>query len=236
MSIFLGVAFNLVFVHFVPAIIGIDSVAAQISQAIGWLGILFVVPASISAIRQMLRARTRKRIDVISGLYHHTFGDLIEAYYRSQGFRTLRQLEGRSNEAISVRITNDRDEQFLIGFFQWSGWRIGVDDVRKMLDAVTANRAAGGIVLTAGRINPEAHAFARGRPLEFIDGERLVNMLGDRLQEAVNAPCLEDLDPDTCPYCKSAMVVRTQKRPDGDDETVYGCSSSPRCHYARIIG
>ena len=61
---------------------------------------------------------------------------------------------------------------------QWRSQRVGVKVVRELLGVVTAEGAAGGIVVTAGSFTRDAQEFAGRVAVELIDGDRLQEMLG----------------------------------------------------------
>jgi S-DNA-T family DNA segregation ATPase FtsK/SpoIIIE len=49
--------------------------------------------------------------------------------------------------------------------------------IRDLYGVVTHLRANKGILITTGTISAEAHAFAEGKPIELIDGEKLLKLL-----------------------------------------------------------
>ena len=86
-----------------------------------------------------------------------------------------------------------------------------------------AEQAAHAILVTTGRFTQNARAFAAGKPLELIDGERLNAIVeeakysgqGDLLDVASWSSGFDQAatitDP-VCPFCRSAMVLRRGKQ------------------------
>jgi restriction system protein len=102
---------------------------------------------------------------------------------------------------------------------------------------VAVECAAGGVLITSGRFTIEAEASARGKPLDLIDGPRLLALirLVQNGQSAVptTASTPEKADdaavPPICPACGRRMVLRISKRGSNAGHRFWGCSGYPGC-------
>ena len=99
--------------------------------------------------------------------------------------------------------------------------------VRELYGVVAAESASGGIVISSGSFTQEAKDFARGNPLELLDGSALLNLIA----EVQKAPAIhiQTTDDNVCPICGSKMVLRTAKKGTKAGERFWGCSAFPKC-------
>jgi restriction system protein len=59
--------------------------------------------------------------------------------------------------------------------------------VRELFGVLTAEGAAGGVVITSGAFTQEARNFARGKALKLVDGGQLQAMIAEVRREPVVA-------------------------------------------------
>ncbi len=57
---------------------------------------------------------------------------------------------------------------------------VGVDDVKAFEATVRENGASSGFFFTTSGFGPDSHRFVDGKPIELIDGVKLVALLKDR--------------------------------------------------------
>ena len=126
--------------------------------------------------RRMLAANRTK--EAIRSLGWQEFEELIEAHYRRLGFRARREGGQGPDGGVDVRISKPGGETYLVQCKQWRSQRVGVQVVRELFGIVTAERAAGGIVVTAGSFTRGAEEFAKRVAVELVDGDRLQEMMG----------------------------------------------------------
>ena len=187
-SVAVGATFFVVVRYVVPGLPidwGLFEVVIEKGSSIfSWFGFVFLIPAVASlarSIRDRQLLEVNRSIQSVRELDWQTFETLIEAYYRDLGYRVERQRKGGPDGGVDVRITNEDGKRFLVQCKHWLVQQVGVKVVRELLGVVTAERATGGIVITSGAYTLEAYEFARDVAIELIDGDRLHDMLGDRL-------------------------------------------------------
>jgi restriction system protein len=121
---------------------------------------------------------------------------------------------------------------FLVQCKHWRARQVGVSVVRELCGVVSAERAAGGFVVTSGSFTEEARAFAERTTVSLLDG----NTLGARADGAA-ANTMASLSGDPrCPRCSSGMTRRVAHRGERAGRDFWGCSQFPRCRGTRSIG
>jgi restriction system protein len=110
---------------------------------------------------------------------------------------------------------------------RWKAAQVGVSLIREFYGVIVADKAERGVFVTTGTFTPDAIDFARGKPLELIDGERLAELVAgvhpDR--SAATAP--------TCPKCGGKMIQRIAKRGANAGREFWGCRRYPQCNGVR---
>ena len=223
-----------------PFFTGGGAIISVFSGFAGPLAAIFLIPAGLSAIRarrgrRMLAANRRK--ESIRRLDWEEFEELIEAHYRSEGFKVRREPGGGPDGGVDVRVSGS-GETYLVQCKQWRSRRVGVKVVRELYGVVAAEGVAGGIVVTAGSFTREAMEFAKRVPMDLIDGDRLQEML--RVPPVSKADDAGSADGETvqttqCPRCGSALVLRRARRGQIAGSTFYGCSSFPTCRFTQPL-
>jgi restriction system protein len=101
--------------------------------------------------------------------------------------------------------------------------------VREFYGVMVSEKAARGIFVTTGIFTPEAITFARGKPLELVDGPALARLVEDvRTLKPAATPVAEPATP-SCPKCGEEMVKRVAKRGANAGNAFWGCRRYPQC-------
>jgi restriction system protein len=74
-------------------------------------------------------------------------------------------------------ILKKNGEHLLVQCKNWRVDKVGVKVVRELYGVVAAEGATGGVVICSGAFNQEALDFARGKPMELIEGTTLARMI-----------------------------------------------------------
>jgi restriction system protein len=134
-------------------------------------------------------------------------------------------------------------------------WKVGVKTVRELYGVLVAENAARAILVASGEYTAEARTFARGKPLELVDGaalERMITGAGNVAPAPLNSvttaakPVFNMMAPSArptllspaasvpaCSLCGTAMVLRTAKRGGRAGAQFWGCSAYPKCKGTR---
>jgi restriction system protein len=123
---------------------------------------------------------------------------------------------------------------------RWKSKPVGVPIVREMFGILTAERADRATVITTSRFTKESEDFARGKPIDLIDGPKLLSLV----QRVQNKPASAEPSEDSttapitpskmatqplCPKCNAAMVQRTARKGANAGKSFWGCSNYPKC-------
>ncbi|MFC3203233.1 DUF2034 domain-containing protein [Alteromonas oceani] len=110
---------------------------------------------------------------------------------------------------------------------QWKTQKVGVNVVREMFGVLTAHQANHFIIISSGTFTQQAIDFAAGKPIELIDGPKLLALVND----VQVSPQVTIEKPKVCPKCSGELVERTAKRGPNAGTTFLGCSTFPKCRY-----
>jgi restriction system protein len=199
-------------------------------RAIWWLivaGLIAALGMYVTAIEVMavafIRSRRFRLLELhqtmrdIQAMSWREFEDLVAAIYQAKGYA----VEPRGGDApdggidLIVRKGNLR---WIVQCKHYRDQWVDVRSLRELLGVVTANGAAGGVLVACGVFDERALTFAKGNDkLELIGGEQLRELV----QTAVRAK-----DSGTnCPICGGQMREKT-----GRFGAFLGCGNFPACH------
>lgn len=197
-----------------------------------YFSIFFLFIALFSFVNALLKAKrleSQKSIDSIRSLHWRDFEELVAEAYRRQGYAVK---EGGFGPDGGIDLVLRRDgATTLVQCKHWKGRKVGVAVVREMFGVLTANKATQVVIICSGEFTQEAVNFAENKPIELINGDRLVEMI--RL--AQKKPTIEDPVKKICPKCNSELVVRVAKKGTRSGSRFLGCSSFPKCRYTEQI-
>ena len=216
----------------------------------------FVVPfvGLVGAVMSFVQRRQRsalvtdvvqaKGADALDGMSWREFEILVGEAFRLQGYGVTEIGGGGADGGVDL-VLKKGNEKFLVQCKQWKAYKVGVDVVRELYGVMAAKGATGGFVVTSGTFTSDAIAFASGRNVKLIDGQRLFGLLKQARQsvsaQSTNAPSLSDASSLAeavlpCPICSADMVKRTAKKGASAGAQFLGCSKYPACRGTRAIG
>ena len=147
---------------------------------------------------------------------------------------SVRHVGGQGDHGIDLFAEKD-GELTVVQCKRFTGRRaVGEPQIRDLYGAMHAEKATHAIVMTAGYFTDDARAWARGKPIELWDADRIV---GDR-SSAMPLPATDKVVPASivnaaelrCDQCGSEMLVRRNR---STGESFYGCSRYPSCRFTR---
>jgi restriction system protein len=115
---------------------------------------------------------------------------------------------------------------------RWRTSQVGVSPVRELYGVMVAEVAARAIFVTAGSYTPDAIAFARGKPIELVDGSALSTLV-DGVQPSRPPRTVIEASVPACPRCGGGMVQRVAKRGTNAGKFFWGCGRYPECRGVR---
>ena len=231
--------------------LGVQSVITGVATAGQYVvPLIGLVGAAISFFRRQQRTSLiaddaqSQSADALDGMSWREFELLVGEAYRLQGYRVLETGGGGADGGIDLVLTK-AGEKFLVQCKQWKAYKVGVDVVRELYGVMAARRAAGGFVVTSGRFTAEALAFAEGRNVMLVDGQKLFAMikqakqsLGSNVTQFDSKPQVSPPNAATvhrCPNCQSSMVKRTARTGANAVGEFWGCATFPKCRGVRPL-
>lgn len=191
------------------------------------LPLLFVIAAILGAGNRLKRRRrlavaTASPGAALEAMSWRQFELLLSDAFRRQGFEVSESGGSQPDGGVDLRLRRE-GQVHLVQAKHWKARKVGVKVVREVYGVMTAEGAAGCLVVTSGGFTSEARVFARGKPLTLVDGDALGELL-----RGASLPVLEEQTP-RCPRCGAGMVQREARKGSRAGQSFWGCSTYPRC-------
>ncbi len=224
-----------VFHYLIPSLMSPSSFRL-IGRAVPLLGfflsVLFLICAALlafDAFRRRSLLENQNGMNSIRSISWREFESLVAEAYRRKGY-IVTETTGGADGGVDI-ILKKGTEKIFVQCKQWKMGKVGVKVVRELYGVVIAEGASEGIVISSGIFTQEARTFARGKPLELIDGTGLLRMITE-VQKG-QMPVQAESKDIRCPFCGNSMVIRTAKKGNHAGDKFWGCSSFPKCKGTR---
>ena len=135
----------------------------------------------------------------LTSLSRQQFDMLLTQAFRQRGY-VIGEVAVGSQRASDIGVDlvlRKSGEYFLVHSKAWRVALVQVTAVRELDQAMRAQHAAGGFVVTSGSFTREAMGFASGRKIQLIDGRTLREMLNDTTGMPTGVPSLISIGPTT---------------------------------------
>lgn len=153
------------------------------------------------------RASDSNKLD---SLTWEQFEDLVHEYFRQQGYAVSETSKGPDG-GIDLNLRKDGNKA-TVQCKHWRNKKVGPNIIREQFGVMVDARADESFVVTSGQFTEDAHSFAKGKPMQLIDGDALRAHLGifprDEIEE--HKICRDPTA--VCPRCGSEMKLRTAQR------------------------
>lgn len=149
--------------------------------------------------RDLARARSvspNLMIAPLTSLTRQQFDMLLSQAFRQRGYVIGEAMPGPGRAAVDL-VLRKSGEYFLVHSKAWRVALVEITAVRELDQAMRAQRAAGGFVVTSGSFTREAMGFASGRKIQLVDGRTLREMLNDTAGMPTGIPSVISLGPST---------------------------------------
>lgn len=169
---------------------------------------------------------SQKGMESIRAVSWQEFELLVGEAYRRKGYHVAEFGGGGADGGIDLVLSRN-GEKILVQCKQWRLYTVGVKTVRELFGLVAAEGASGGVLVSSGSFTQEAKDFAAGKPIELVDGPKLLTIIAE-VQENLRVT-VSQTDEVVCPLCGKKMVLRTATRGSHSGEQFWGCSAFPKC-------
>ncbi|MGV8075322.1 MAG: restriction endonuclease [Syntrophobacteraceae bacterium] len=191
-------------------------------------GVLLFVAAisAFNAWRKGQLLERQKGIGTLRAISWQEFEELVGEAYRRKGYAVTETGGGGADGGVDLFLRKG-GERLLVQCKHWRMDKVGVKVVRELYGVVAAEGATGGVVISSGTFTQEARDFARGKPVELLDGSELIKLIAE--VQRTPTQISKKSDGSACPLCGAEMVLRTAKKGAKAGEKFWGCSTFPKC-------
>jgi restriction system protein len=248
-----GLGIYLLITPAVDASAGITYVYRMFSKwGIGFLFICSFISFLLS-FKRRAQFEAAKTLEDIRNMSWRDFETFVGEVFRRQGYSVEETGGGGADGGIDL-IVRSGSEKMLVQCKQWRTYQVGVKIVREMYGLMMAEDADRVFIVSVGSYTKDAADFARGKPIELIDGDKLVKLRNEqgagvsefenaRMRECANAieehvrwskqsevkPSAPSQKIPSCPRCNTQMVLRTAKKGANAGGQFWGCPRYPEC-------
>jgi len=163
----------------------------------------------------------RNLLQWLRGMKPSEFEDYIADLFTRLGYKT-KAVGSSYDKGIDIIVEKDG----IRGYIQCKKFitsKVTVGDVRDFYGALADHLTNGkGYFITTNKFTLEAEKFAEDKPIELIDGYKLIRYIKMTKKDKEEPK----KNPKKCPRCSGSLVQR-----DGKFGPFYGCSNYPKCNY-----
>jgi restriction system protein len=136
-----------------------------------------------TALRLFVAERRRSRLldrhssaASIEHMHWSDFERLVGEAFRRWGYRIEETGLGGADGGVDLRLRK-HGQLTLVQCKHWQSRSVGAPYVREMLGLMVHHQAHAIAIVTSGTFTRQAWAFAKGKPIELIDGHKLAKMI-----------------------------------------------------------
>ncbi|MFA4942784.1 MAG: restriction endonuclease [Patescibacteria group bacterium] len=170
----------------------------------------------------------RNLLNSLRNLKPSDFENYIAYLFNKLGFST--ELVGGSYDGGVDVIAVKDNIKYYIQCKKFITSQVSVGDVRNFYGALVDHLANGkGYFITTNKFTLEAERFAEDKPIELIDGYRLIEYI--RLSKSENdiIPTKKE-ESKKCPQCGGNLIEKI-----GKYGKFFGCSNYPKCRFTKKL-
>ena len=199
------------------------------------VSLALLLAAPILYFRQRRRRQGTEKprgLGSIRSLAQQEFERLLAGAFRQQGYVVEQRSGADLVDGIHLNLRQDGTVT-LVQCKHWREQQVGIQPIRELFSAMTAEKATGALVITAGTFTAEAMAFAQSKPIGLIEGPALLELV-----QSVQAPQAKTQPaPDPAPkchICSRPMVRRVARKGFRKGEAYWECAGYPHCKGTRL--
>lgn len=206
------------------------------------VSLFFIAMAFLSALRASLNSRRLEQQTGVESLHKlgwKQFENLLGEAYRRQGYAVKETLGGGADGGVDL-VLRRNGETILVQCKRWKEKPVPVQTVRELFGVLTDCKANAAKLVATTRFTSDAAAFARGKAIELVDSQALLQLIrGVQRSGNVATSMIPEnsgvVEAQRCPKCGSAMVLREARRGQNQGSKFWGCQNFPRCRGTRDL-
>ncbi len=169
----------------------------------------------------------RELLHWLQGMRPSEFEDYIAVLFKRLGYRT--EITGGSHDQ-GVDVIAEKDGlEHLIQCKKFITSTVSVGAVRDFYGAIADHLAKGkAYFITTNKFTLEAEKFAEDKPIELVDGHRLIEYIRFTEKEESKLPEAVKTEIEKCPQCGGNLIQR-----EGKFGKFFGCSNYPKCNFTK---
>ncbi len=241
-----------------------SAILVPLQSKASYIGPAVAMPFLLTAVLSFFERRRKRRLldrqrnlQSIRDLPWRQFEALVAEAFRRDRFTVIENAYDGADGGVDIRLRKGR-KTYLVQCKNWRNQRVGVATVREMFGILAAESARGVFIVCSGTFTSEAVRFAEGKPINLVDGEKLMRMIAHvrrespelvygmhatkQQQESIAGKARAlvpqgvdavHVDAPCCPRCGSNLVVRTARKGKNAGRRFWGCETFPKCRFVR---
>jgi restriction system protein len=211
----------------------------------GLLGLLAIELAPfIKHLKTLFNLSSVRRLDqlhaieALNAMPPTEFERLVQAVYQRLGYR-VRHVGHSGDHGVDLEIHTPVGKRWVVQCKRWRG-SVGESTVRELYGTLLHEGADRAVLVTSAEITPPAETWARGKPIDLVDGRALLVLIHrarravqpsiwQRLTNWFSARRSALLPPPICPNCRVTMIARPARSSDPAFRKSFRCANYPAC-------
>lgn len=167
----------------------------------------------------------RELLQYLQGLTHKDFEKYVAELFRNLGY-IASVTGGAYDGGIDIVLEKDGRKSY-VQCKKYTSTKVSVSQLRDFYGALADRFNEGqGFLVTTGIFTLEAQRFAKDKPIELIDGARLL----EYIHQTKKFPEESSKQKEECPQCGGLLVLRK-----GKYGNFMGCSNYPDCNFTKTV-
>jgi restriction system protein len=211
---------------------GIASAAPAFAIPLGFVLLIPAPFAFFNAQRKQKLVDKQTNLESLRSLSWKEFEELVGEAYRRKGYSVVENHGVGSDGGIDLRLKK-AGNLFLVQCKHWTTQKLNVRVVREMYGLMTAEQAAGVIIITSGLFTQDARMFAENKPIDLVEGYQLADLIKSTQRASAESTETPRPSAKTCQKCGSNLVLRVARNGKKPGSQFWGCSKYPKCSFTQ---
>lgn len=190
----------------------------------------------VKSTRTLLETESIRELNLLTPV---EFEKLAAETYRALGYR-VKHMGKTGDHGVDLEVWTPEKERWVV---QCKRWRdsVGEATVRELYGTMHHEKADRAVLVTSAEITLQAEAWARGKPIDLIDGRSLLRLMRQArhktrisfwrqwLNKVKGMVVKKPAAPPRCPNCGVRMIPRPQNSFSRPGRKLYRCLNYPQC-------